>query len=138
MNRATLARVAFALAGVVLVVGAVSHASAYPRVARAVEGAAGLAPFFGQSLKLLWLGDFTTLLAVGVACLALAARPGRAGPGLLALLVFIPAATGAWLYAFLGNFPPAHLMAAASALVLAGACLRGGAQPRGEARSSTV
>ena len=138
MNRATLARVAFALAGVVLVVGAVSHASAYPRVARAVEGAAGLAPFFGQSLKLLWLGDFTTLLAVGVACLALAARPGRAGPGLLALLVFIPAATGAWLYAFLGNFLPAHLMAAASALLLAGGCLRG-AQPRGgEARSSTV
>ncbi|MBS0377815.1 MAG: hypothetical protein JSS29_04955 [Proteobacteria bacterium] len=123
MNRQVTGRFAYGLAGATLVLGAAAHAAAYPRVARGVAAAHDLPPFFGRALAALWLADFTTLVAVGLACLALAWAPRRATPVLTLVLLAIPACTAAWLYAFLGNFVPAHLLAGASLLIAAGAAL---------------
>ncbi len=123
MSRRTISRCAYGLAGATLVLGAAAHAAAYPRVARAVAAAHDLPPFFGRALAALWLADFTTLVAVGLACLALAWAPQRTTALLTFVLLAIPACTAAWLYAFLGNFAPANLLAAASLLIAAGAAL---------------
>lgn len=61
---------------------------------------------------------------MGLACLVLAFVPRRATPLLAAVLVAITAFTAVWLYAFLGSFAPAHLLAIASLLIAAGAALR--------------
>jgi hypothetical protein len=96
------------------------HAAAFGKAVSAVSGS-DLPPFYGSSLKGLWLIDAATLMILAVAFGCLAARPGLANKPIVILLALIPAATAFFLYKFIGNFPPAHLLAAAAAAALVAA-----------------
>lgn len=67
-------RLLLALAALLAAMGAALHASAYKRAVAAVD-ASNLAPFFGKSLKGLWLGDSATLILVAAIFALIAARP---------------------------------------------------------------
>src|ERR1041385_853905 len=106
MNTA-LPRWLLATAGALLLFGAAMHTSAFPRTQAAVT-ASNLAPFFGQSLKALWLIDSVTLLTLaGIFSLA-AVSPKSISGLLVALLALMPVGTAVLLYVFLGRFAPAH------------------------------
>ena len=100
------------------------HTSAFPRTQSAVAAASGLAPFFRQSLKALWLIDSVTLLTLA-SIFSLAAFSPRSISGLLvALLALVPVATAILLYVFLGRFAPAHLLLLAGLLALTAGLFR--------------
>jgi hypothetical protein len=113
-------RALLALSAVILVAGAVLHTRAFPRTASAVS-ASNLAPFYGSSLQALWLIDSAVLLTVAAILGFVAFRPAAASRPVLVLLSIIPGATAFFLYRFLGNFMPAHLLlvAAVAALIAA-------------------
>jgi hypothetical protein len=102
-----------------LALGSVMHARAYPRTALAAA-ASDLAPFYAASLKALWVIDSATLMICATAFALIAARPAMARPTLTVLLALIPGATAAILYGFLGNFIAAHLLLLAAVAALVG------------------
>lgn len=115
-----VARLLLSLAAMVLAIGGIMHARAFPGTAAAVAKS-DLAPFYGNSLKALWLTDSATLLILAVLYLLVAARPGVASRLVIVLTTLIPMATAVFLYVFLGTFFAAHLLLGAAVLVLAAA-----------------
>jgi hypothetical protein len=100
--------------------GGVMHAIAFQRTL-SVIGVSRLPPFFGNSFKLLWLGDSATMLVLAVIFGVIAARPSLATRPLVLLIALIPAATAVLLYVFLGSFFAGHIqLATATAAFLAG------------------
>jgi hypothetical protein len=114
-----LPRLLFAFSAVVLLVGGLMHAAAFGKAVAAVS-VSDLPPFYGNSLKGLWLIDAATLMTLAVAFGCLAARPALATRPIVILLAIIPAATAFFLYKFIGNFLPAHMLVAAAAAALVG------------------
>jgi hypothetical protein len=120
----SLSRWILLFAAFLLLLGAIMHTSAFPRTQSAVAGASNLAPFFGQSLKALWLIDSVTLLTLaGIFSLA-ALSPKSISGLLIALLALVPVGTAVLLYVFLGRFAPAHLLLLAGLLALTAGLLR--------------
>ena len=120
----SLSRWILLLAALLLLFGAIMHTSAFPRTESAVDSASNLAPFFGQSLKALWLIDSVTLLALATIFLLAAFSPRSISGLLVALLALVPVATAILLYIFLGRFAPAHLLLGAGLSALVGGLLR--------------
>ena len=115
-----LPRLLFAFSAVVLLLGGLMHAAAFNKAVGAVA-ASDLSPFYGNSLKGLWLIDAATLMILAVAFGCLAARPALANRPIVICLAIIPGATAFFLYKFIGNFLPAHMLVAAAAAALVGA-----------------
>ena len=116
-------RLFLAIAALILIGGAGVHAAAFPKANAAIR-ASGLPDFYARSARALWLADSTTLAWIGVTCAFLAVRPHSATPLVIALTVLPVAATAGLIYWFLGSFPPAHLLAIATAFVMAAAIVR--------------
>jgi hypothetical protein len=115
-----LPRFLLAFAALVLAVGAIMHASAFKRIVSAITDS-NLASFAAGSLKLLWLGDSTTLLLLGAAFAFIAARPSAATRWVVVILSLIPATTAILIYIFIGSFIAGHmLLVAAIAALIAG------------------
>ena len=115
-----LPRLLLSLSALVLAAGGMMHARAFPKTLAAVA-ASDLEPFYRGSLKALWLIDSATLLTLAVVFAAVAARTKLVSRPVILLLAIIPAATAFFLYKFIGNFLPAHmLLGAAVAAVVAG------------------
>lgn len=73
------------------------------------------------SAKALWLIDSATLITLAIVLALVAARPHLASRPVIILLALVPAATAFFLYKFIGNFVPAHmLLASAVATVFGG------------------
>ncbi len=112
-------RLLLAFAALLAAIGAALHASAYEKTVAAVD-VSNLAPFFGKSLKALWLGDSATLILVATIFALIAARPSslatQAIRPVMLLVALIPAATAVLLYVFLGNFFAGHLLLLIAAL----------------------
>ena len=107
------------LSALVLTVGALMHASAFKKIASAIADS-NLAPFAGNSLKVLWLADSATALVLAAVFTLIATRPGAAKRSIIILLAFIPAATAALIYIFIGAFAGGHIMLAAAIAALLG------------------
>ena len=110
-------------ASVLLTFGGITHLRAFPKAAAAADASA-IAPFFGNSLKALWVMDSAAMFVVAAIGAVILARPGSASATVIGLLSLMPLSTAALLYLFLGNFPAAHLL-----MVVAG-CLAGAALTR--------
>ena len=121
-----LARTLLAAAALILISSALLHASAYGQVSSGVA-ASGLTPLLGNVYRALWMADSTTVATVGIVAGMLAVRPALATPVIAVVLALIPAATAAFIYHFLGAFPPGHLMITATVLMVVAAAL-----PRGK------
>jgi hypothetical protein len=106
-------RALLALSSAILIFGGVMHGIAFARKAAAALDASGLPTFFSNELKVLWLADSTTLIAVGVAYAVAAVYPRMVPPPAILLFSAIPAATMFLLYGLLGAFYAAHLLGAA-------------------------
>jgi hypothetical protein len=115
-----LPRLLLGSSATILVVGAFMHTSAFDRVLSAVA-ASNLEPFFGKSLKALWLIDSATLVTLAIIFGLASARPGAVSRVVIAILACIPAATAVLLYMFLGPFVPAHMLLVAAVAALFGA-----------------
>jgi hypothetical protein len=102
-------RFLLAFSSLLSAVGGVVHAAAFRKTLAAVAGS-NLPPFFGNSLKMLWLGDSTTLFGLAAIFGLIAARPFAATRTVVVLLALIPAATAVLLYTFLGSFFAGHLL----------------------------
>lgn len=109
-------RFLLAFSSLLLVVGGAMHAAAFKRTLVAIA-ASNLPPFFGNSLKLLWLGDSTTMFILAAVFGLIAARPSVVKGPVVLLLALIPAATAVLIYTFLGGFLAGHLLLAIAALV---------------------
>lgn len=117
-----VSRSLLALSAAIFAFGALMHALAFFAKASAGIDRAQVAPFMGAELKVLWLADSTTLLALALLTGLLALKPAAGTGPLIVLVAAIPAASTLLLYAFLGPFYAAHLLLAASAMtVIAGA-----------------
>ena len=99
------------------------HTLAFFAKASRMIGGAGLPPFFSSELKVLWLADSTTLTGLALILGLIAARPEWAARPTIFALSWIPAATTALLYFFLGPFYAAHLLLAATLMVFASALI---------------
>ena len=127
-------RLLLALSAALLAVGGLMHAAAFGS-ARSAIAAAGLPAFYANSFKVLWLSDSATLIILAAAFGLIAARPAAAGRRVVVLLALVPAATAALLYAFVGNFTPAHMLAAAAAASALAGILPTARDPRGVSSS---
>ena len=116
----SLPRALFALSSLTLLVGGLMHAAAFGKTVSAVS-ASDLPLFYANSLKGLWLIDAATLLTLAVAFGFLAARPTLASRPIVILLAIVPAATAFFLYKYIGNFLPAHMLLGAAAAAAIGA-----------------
>src|SRR5277367_2189661 len=123
MSRAP--KVLLIFSSVLLALGAVMHASAFHKTDAAVA-ASNLAPFFGNSLRALWLADATTLWAVAALYALSAFKPSLSSRAVIWLTSFIPAATAFMLYVFLGAFFAGHLLMLAALT----ACIAGIMYPK--------
>lgn len=120
-----MTRVLLALPALLLYMGGASHLAAFSKADDAVA-ASDLAPFFGNSLKALWVMDSAGMFVLATVCILLMARPRAASPAVIALLSLIPLSTAALLYVFIGaDFSAAHLLAIAG-LSMAAAALSAG------------
>ena len=117
------ARILLGLAAAIFGIGGVLHALAYHTSASSRLDGAHMPAFFAGELRVLWLADSSTLLALAVLFGFLAMRPTAATRPLLFLLAMVPLGTTSLLYVFLGGFYAAHLLAAASLMVIAAAFL---------------
>lgn len=90
-------------------VGGVLHADAFHRTLAAVA-TSNLTPFFGNSLKMLWLGDSSTLFLLASVFGFIAARPSTATRPVVVLIALLPAATAVLIYIFLGSFFAGHIL----------------------------
>jgi len=113
-------RILLAFSGLILLAGGLMHAAAYGKTV-AATAASDLPPFFANSLKALWLIDSATLITLSVTLGWLAVRPAFAHRSVVLLLAIIPAATAFFLYRFIGNFLPAHMLVVAATAVVLGA-----------------
>jgi len=120
----TLLRVLLALPAVLLAFGGVTHLSAFHLAAGAVA-ASNIPPFFGNSLKALWIIDSCVMFALAAVCAVLVVQRSAASRVVLALLSLMPLSTAALLYAFIGvDFFAGHLLVAAGASMAAAAFVR--------------
>jgi hypothetical protein len=112
-------RLLLATSAAIFAFGGAMHAIAY--VAQALPSISGsnLSPFLRSELKVLWLADSATLLALAVVFGLIAAKPAAASKAVIMLLAIVPAAITALLYVFLGPFYAGHMLLAASAMVFA-------------------
>lgn len=118
----TLGRILLGAAAFVLISSALLHASAYGQVNAGVAASA-LTPLLGNAYRALWMADSTTTAIVGALAGLLALRPTLATPSVVIVLALVPAATAVCIYHFLGAFPPGHLMAIATLLMVVAALL---------------
>jgi hypothetical protein len=119
-----VSRLLLAVSALILALGAVLHAKAFPTAAAARIDASSLPVFLGGELKALWLADSTTLLATAAILSLAAVRPTAASGWLLMLVALIPAATAVMIYAFLGGFYAGHLLMAAAAMAFVAGLMR--------------
>ena len=115
-----ISRTLLVLAALLLAGGGIVHALAFRKALIVIAGS-NLPAFYANACKGLWLSDATTLIAVGLFYLFVAARPGAAGRTAILLVTLVPLATAILLYTFLGNFLPGHILIAASVLASAAA-----------------
>jgi hypothetical protein len=115
-----ITRAMLAAAAIIFAIGGVLHAVAYFSKASFVIESANVKTFFGHELKVLWLADSTTLIALALIVGLLSIRPSSVSKPVLLLLGLIPGATTALLYWFLGPFYAAHMLLVATALVIVG------------------
>jgi hypothetical protein len=113
------ARLLLASSAAICMFGGIMHAVAYDRKAAQVISSSGLPKFFAAELKVLWLADTTTLVALSLVFAFIAIKPQTASRAVTMLLAIVPAATALLLYFFLGSFYAAHLLLIASAMVFA-------------------
>ena len=118
----TLARTLLAVAAFILIASSLLHASAFGKVTDGIA-ASGLSPVLGNAYRALWMADSTTSAAVGLLAALFAGRPALAAPPVILLLALIPAFTAVFVYRFLGPYPPGHLMAVTTVLMVAAALL---------------
>ena len=111
---ARLPRLLLAFSSSLMAFGGTMHALAFHRTLSAIA-ASKLAPFFGNTLKLLWLGDSATMFVLAAIFGLLAVRPAVATRPLVLLVALVPAATAVLIYVFLGNFFAGHLQLATAA-----------------------
>jgi hypothetical protein len=111
-------RVLLAASAAIFAFGGIMHTAAYAAKASSNISAANLPPFMGAELKVLWLADSTTLLALALVAGFIAAKPTSAARTVVVLLALIPAGTTMLLYLFLGPFYAGHLLMAASVMVV--------------------
>ena len=111
-------RLLYALSATIFGFGGLMHALAYARKALPDIAASNLTPFFQAELKGLWLCDSTTLVALAILFGFLAVKPAAASRTLVLLIALVPAGTIFVLYTFLGAFYAAHLLLAATAMVV--------------------
>jgi uncharacterized membrane protein len=120
-------RTLLVIAAILSTAGAAFHLAAFFKALRIVA-VSGMPPFYSNSFKALWLADSATMAILALICLAMTVRMEAANRLILALVALFPLLTAMLLYAFLGNFPAAHiLMAIAVLMLLAGARLPGSA-----------
>ena len=120
-------RFLLAFSSLLMTIGGASHAAAFNRTLAAVA-TSDLAPFFGGSLKLLWLADSATMFILAALFGLIAARPITATRPVVLLLALIPAATAVLVYLFLGNFFAGHILLATAAAALFAGLLFPGAK----------
>ena len=116
----TLPRILLALSSLILLVGGLMHAAAYNKTL-SVVAASNLPSFYASSLKALWLIDSATLITLAAVFGFVAVRPLLASRSVLILLTIVPAVTAFFLYKFIGNFLPAHLLLASAIAAICGA-----------------
>jgi hypothetical protein len=119
-----VSRFLLSLAAAIFLLGAVMHASAFFWKANRVIDGSSLKPFFSSELKVLWMADSTTLLGLALVFALIAAKPAWASVPAILVLSWIPAATTVLLYFFLGPFFAAHMLLAATLMVIASALLQ--------------
>lgn len=113
-----LSRLLFALGSAIFLFGAAAHAKAFFGTANRIIDASAAKVFFAHELKVLWLADSTTLMGLAALFGLMAAKPRWAAKPLMLCLSWIPAATTALLYYFLGPFYAAHMLLAATLMVI--------------------
>jgi hypothetical protein len=113
-----ISRLLLALAAAIFLFGAAMHARAYFVSASRIIDASIVKTFFSSELKVLWLADSTTLTGLALLFGLIAARPAWASRPVILCLAWIPGATTALLYFFLGPFYAAHLLFAATLMVI--------------------
>ena len=96
---ARLPRLLLAFSSSLMAFGGTMHALAFHRTLSAIA-ASKLAPFFGNTLKLLWLGDSATMFVLAAIFGLLAVRPAVATRPLVLLVALVPAATAVLIYVF--------------------------------------
>jgi len=130
-------RLLLALSAAVLALGGLMHARAFDRTVSAVT-TSNLPAFYAGSLEALWLIDSATLLTLAIVLGLIAVRSELAKGPVIILLALIPAATAFFLYHFIGNFLPAHMLSAsAAATALGGWGLRSASREPGAERDTT-
>jgi len=122
-------RFLLAFSSLLMTIGGASHAAALNRTLAAVA-TSDLAPFYGGSLKLLWLADSATMFILAALFGLIAARPITATRPVVLLLALIPAATAVLVYLFLGNFFAGHILLVTAAAVFLAGLLFPGAKVR--------
>jgi len=122
-RRVVASRVLLTLAAAIFLLGAVLHANAFFLKASHVIDGSSLKSFFAGELKVLWLADSTTLAGLGLFCGLIAAKPAWVKRTIILALSWIPAATSALLYFFLGPFYAAHMLMAATIMVVLSALI---------------
>ena len=108
-----LPRLLLAFASLILGLGGLSHAAAFPKALAAIAPS-GLPAFYAGSYKALWLADSCTLITLAIVFGVVVVRPAAVNGFVVALLALIPAATAVLIYVFVGSFLPAHLLLAAA------------------------
>jgi hypothetical protein len=114
-----LPRVLLAIAALILAVGGVLHAMAFPKALNALGGAV-MPEFYANSFRSLWLIDSAALFSLAIILALLAARPAMATRWIVVLLSLIPAATAVIVYYFVGPFFAPHTLVVASVLIVLG------------------
>jgi peptidoglycan/LPS O-acetylase OafA/YrhL len=115
--KSRIPRLLLATSAAIFAFGAAMHAIAYVANAQRSISGSNLPRFLVSELKVLWLSDSTTLMALALAFGLIAAKPASASKAMIMLLAIVPAAITVLLYAFLGPFYPGHMLLAASAMV---------------------
>jgi hypothetical protein len=113
-------RLLLACAALLLFLGGLLHASAFNKVLSALASASELQPFAANSLKILWLGDSATSIALAAVFGFIAARPSAATKWVVIILALIPAVTAALIYLFIGSFIGGHILIISAALAVVG------------------
>jgi len=137
-------RLLLASSALLLLIGGLLHASAFNKVLSALA-IANLQPFAANSLKILWLADSTTSIALAAVFGFIAGRPSAAKRSVVLLLALIPLATAVLIYIFMGSFIGGHIMLLSGLLATAGGSqqretnrLSGLTQKPGEDRSQSL
>jgi hypothetical protein len=119
----SLSRIFLGACAALLLFGGAVHTLAFKKAAAAIA-ASDLAPFFGKSLKGLWLIDSTMLITLAIVFGLIAVRPVMASSVVVALLTLMPAVVAILLYCIIGAIMPAHLLVVVAVLGFAAALLR--------------